>query len=494
MNIGEQEQTKMEEQLSQMMQGLKGIKEMKETMEENLRQRNNQVQERDNSKGNFQGQISDKANFQSIPSQGTNVSNPMDVLNVGPLNENSSEMARGSVEQKRYNLLEERIRVIEGRKELCDPKEYCLVPDVVIPPKFKVPEFEKYDGSKCPKTHLATYCHKMIGYAHDEKLLIHIFQDSLTGAAISWYLKLKKGQILTWRDLSRAFLEQYRHLMELAPDRLTLQNMRKNPNESYKEYALRWKETASQVQPPLTNREMNSLFVDTLPSPYYDKLIGNVFSEFADLLFSVGRIEDGIKRGKIMDTNTGNYGGEKWNTFVEQVQEATFDRSNKRKSNVMQEPLNSHSHLSVCTNPLPQSLYPNTVAPYLNKWPQSSYPCTSVPYAQALQPQLCILPNDHEVDPVYFETKKRKRAKLYHSIPMSYTDLFPLLVQNYKISTIHTKPRKPPYPKWYDPNTKCDYHDGVEGHSIENCSAFKDKVQALIDADPVKFKELVCGY
>ena len=46
----------------------------------------------------------------------------------------------------------------------------------------------------------------------------------------------------------------------------------------------------------------NSMFVDTLPSPYYDMLIVNTFVEFGDLMYSVGRIEDGIKRGKIVDT------------------------------------------------------------------------------------------------------------------------------------------------------------------------------------------------
>ena len=51
----------------------------------------------------------------------------------------------------------------------------------------------------------------------------------------------------------------------------------------------------------LTNREENSMFVDTLPSPYYDILVVNAFVEYGDLMYSVGRIEDGIKKGKIVD-------------------------------------------------------------------------------------------------------------------------------------------------------------------------------------------------
>ena len=64
-----------------------------------------------------------------------------------------------------------------------DPKELCLLPDLVIPPKFKTLTFKKYDETKCPENHLATYCHKMARHAYNEDLLIHVFYDSLTGTA-----------------------------------------------------------------------------------------------------------------------------------------------------------------------------------------------------------------------------------------------------------------------------------------------------------------------
>ena len=83
---------------------------------------------------------------------------------------------------------------------------------------------------------------------------------------------------------------------------MTLQCMKKRPEENYREYAVRWKNVASMVRPPLTSLEENSMFVDTLPSPYYDMLIVNTFVEFGDFMYSVGRIEDGIKRGRIVDT------------------------------------------------------------------------------------------------------------------------------------------------------------------------------------------------
>ena len=80
---------------------------------------------------------------------------------------------------------------------------------------------------------------------------------------------------------------------------------------------------------------------------------------------------------------------------------------------------------------------------------------------------------------------------MYHTLPVSYAQLLPLLVQKYKIPIIPAKPRKPPYPKWYDFNAQCEYHGGVQGHSTESYTPLKDKVQVLINADPTKFQELL---
>jgi len=91
------------------------------------------------------------------------------------------------VEKEKFDHIEERLRAIEGggNYAFTDITELCLVPDVVIPLKFKVPDFDKYKGTTCPKNHLKMYCRKMGVYAKDEKLLMHFFQESLAGAAIT---------------------------------------------------------------------------------------------------------------------------------------------------------------------------------------------------------------------------------------------------------------------------------------------------------------------
>ncbi|MCI54462.1 hypothetical protein A2U01_0075712, partial [Trifolium medium] len=56
---------------------------------------------------------------------------------------------------QRYKVLEERLKAIEGFSAFgIDALDLCLVPNVVVPPKFKTPDFEKYKGLQCPKIHL----------------------------------------------------------------------------------------------------------------------------------------------------------------------------------------------------------------------------------------------------------------------------------------------------------------------------------------------------
>ena len=55
---------------------------------------------------------------------------------------------------------------------------------------------------------------------------------------------------------------------------------------------------AAQVVPPLMEREMITMIVDTLLVFYYEKMVGYMPSSFADLVFAGERIKVGLRRGK----------------------------------------------------------------------------------------------------------------------------------------------------------------------------------------------------
>jgi hypothetical protein len=52
----------------------------------------------------------------------------------------------------------------------------------------------------------------------NDKLLIHCFQDSLTGAALRWYMDLDRTSIRSFNDLANAFIQQYNYNSYMAPD------------------------------------------------------------------------------------------------------------------------------------------------------------------------------------------------------------------------------------------------------------------------------------
>ena len=127
-------------------------------------------------------------------------------------------------ERKKFDLIEERMRAIEGISDypFVDMTELCLVPDIIIAPKFKVSDFDKYKGTTCPQEPLKDVLSEDGAYSRDEKLLMHFFQESLAGAAITWYTNLETSQIRSWKDLMATFIRQYQYNTDMAPDKTQL--------------------------------------------------------------------------------------------------------------------------------------------------------------------------------------------------------------------------------------------------------------------------------
>ncbi|RDX84583.1 hypothetical protein CR513_34351, partial [Mucuna pruriens] len=67
---------------------------------------------------------------------------------------------------------------------------------------------------------------------------------------------------------------------------------------------------------------MVTMFIDTLPSPFYDKAVGSVATNFADLVTVGERIESGIKRGKFAQTSSNTGFAKKTTGFEKKKEEA----------------------------------------------------------------------------------------------------------------------------------------------------------------------------
>ncbi|XP_052728595.1 uncharacterized protein LOC128195360 [Vigna angularis] len=390
--------------------------------------------------------------------------------------------------KNRLEILEEKMRAIEGMKNygFGNVARLSLVPGVKIPYKFKAPEFEKYKGDTCPKIHLAMYCRKMAAYAYDDQLLIHVFQDSLVGVALNWYTHLEPSRIHCWADLADAFVKRYIYNTHVAPDRLQLQNMGKKDNETFKEYAQRWRELATQVEPPLFEKEMVAMFVNTLQPPFYEYMVGNVSANFADVVIIGERIEIGVKSGKIASGPS---------TMENSKKKPSFNPGKKKEGDV-------HATLAM---PVWRGQAPShNYRPYLG---QPSYSANAA-FAHPIRPQQqqgfyqsqpvtsnawrngpSANPNPNAGQGGYPGRAQERNFVHFTPIPMTYTELLPHLVKRGLVAICPMIPLQPPYPRGYDADAKCSYHGEGVGHSTERCMAFKRKVQALIDAGWLKFQE-----
>ncbi|OMO77290.1 Retrotransposon gag protein [Corchorus olitorius] len=234
-------------------------------------------------------------------------------------------------DQQVLNNINEKLQELEGISTYgsVDVFELTLVEGLVVPPKFKVPEFEKYDATKCPREHLISYTRKMATYKDNEKMMIHIFQYSLTGSAGKWYNRLDRHHIRSWQDLGKAFITQFKHMSELVPDRWSLQAMERNLTEIITEYDQRWRDAASQVIPAISDKEQAMLFINTFKPPYYGYLLSGMTKDFVDLVVLGEMIDISIKNGKLEGGESASTKKNQWTKKKEGEVQATFNRSNQ---------------------------------------------------------------------------------------------------------------------------------------------------------------------
>ncbi|GKV03826.1 hypothetical protein SLEP1_g16069 [Rubroshorea leprosula] len=96
----------------------------------------------------------------------------------------------------KVQLMEETLKLMQGVQtdKSMDISSWCFFLNIQLPHRFKLSEFDKYNGTSCLYAHLILYCRKMAPYANDEKLM-HYFQDNLIGPADAWFSTLDKSQV-----------------------------------------------------------------------------------------------------------------------------------------------------------------------------------------------------------------------------------------------------------------------------------------------------------
>jgi len=70
--------------------------------------------------------------------------------------------------------------------------------------------------------------------------------------------------------------------------------------DTFKEYAQRWRETAAQISPPLEEKEITKIFLNTHGQFYYEKMIASAPSDFSKMVNIGMRLEEGVREGRLV--------------------------------------------------------------------------------------------------------------------------------------------------------------------------------------------------
>ncbi|XP_050915899.1 uncharacterized protein LOC127130992 [Lathyrus oleraceus] len=91
--------------------------------------------------------------------------------------------------------------------------------------------------------------------------------------------------------------------------------------------------------------------------------------------------------------------------------------------------------------------------------------------------------------PQYQQQQQRMRRleRRFDPVPMPYSHILPYLLRGSLVQLRELGHPPAVLPPGYDANTRCEFHFGAPGHSIENYKALKYKVQDLIDSKAITF-------
>ncbi|XP_070013013.1 uncharacterized protein [Nicotiana sylvestris] len=93
------------------------------------------------------------------------------------------------------------------------------------------------------------------------------------------------------------FMDRVRFNTKNTPDFFYIQNLKKKPTETFREYVTHWRSEAANVKPSLDEEQMNKFVVRAQDPQYYERLMVIENHKFSDIIKLGERIEEGIKSG-----------------------------------------------------------------------------------------------------------------------------------------------------------------------------------------------------
>ncbi|XP_060177795.1 uncharacterized protein LOC132607732 [Lycium barbarum] len=289
------------------------------------------------------------------------------------------------------------------------------------------------------------------------------------------------------------FVRQFRYNIDIVPDRNSLTSMKKKPTESFREYAIKWREQASRVKPPMKESEMIDVFIQAQEPDYFHYLLSAVGNTFAEEIKVGEMVENGIKSGKILSqveldattqaiqNRSGGFGNRKKKEEGSMMASRSSAAQKGTNHQVQQGQSNSPQHFYPYQDPHysiapPQYTIFNTQA--YARPPQRQQ--VRAPAPQGFRPQQHNFQAPYDSRPKTDYVREQGQRENFTLIGESYTSLLRKLIQLGLIEPIMPY-NVNPSARGFDPTVRCDYHSNTQGHTTENYFTLKRAIEKLID-------------
>ncbi|XP_077219730.1 uncharacterized protein LOC143853922 [Tasmannia lanceolata] len=199
---------------------------------------------------------------------------------------------------------------VKGPKKI-NMSDFSLFPGVTLPPKFRMPDFDKYDGTRCPWSHLRSFISNLEGYGLSPEQIAKVFPMSLTGVAKKWFLHLKSEELGTLDEIANKFVEQFSMEEEIEVTKRDLKAIKQGPQEIFTSFVRRWRRKAAQMTNRLSEEDQIKIMVKNLSPQYYHFMATQYYSDFNHLIRTGTITEDALLKGSLAKSSFDPRNGKK---------------------------------------------------------------------------------------------------------------------------------------------------------------------------------------
>ncbi|XP_077230117.1 uncharacterized protein LOC143863313 [Tasmannia lanceolata] len=155
--------------------------------------------------------------------------------------------------------------------------DFMIYQGVTLPPRFKVPYMDKYNGTGCPRSHLMSVLPLLQQHGLSPEQVALLFPRSLVGTAKKWFLSLKSEEIRTLENIANRFVEQFSMEEGIDVTKRYLKALKQGHNETFTSFIRRWRRKAAQMTHRLSDEEQIKIVIeDALAKGLRSRILSDV--------------------------------------------------------------------------------------------------------------------------------------------------------------------------------------------------------------------------